>query len=353
MIRVVGSKIITRDNHYVPRFYLKGWSANGSTILTYDLVVKNERVPHWKHCQIKSMACWRDFYSQTADGVVSDAFERMLNSEYETPSIRAFEKVKKNEYVERKDIDSLVNYLVAQMVRTPQWYLSMAKLESALFPEVATKAVREVLDRCSTEWQCKDGSACEDGLEESSSARLSIPIKAELTKDGGPVVVESYSGRTSNLAFATRVLDGVVGNTIRSCCWTVQRCPEGYFLPTSDNPVVVAGSLGSGGLGIEAGAGVRGTVIFMPIDPSHLLFTVRGFTPQRIESAFWELLSTGEIVKLITLNATRYIFARCPIQEVERIRSRIADAEYWKELEKERKEWHDIQSELEAEYCGK
>lgn len=349
----MGSKSITRDNHYVPQFYLKGWSTNGNTILTYDLVVQDERVPEWKRRPIKSMACWRDFYSQTADSSVSDAFERMMNSKYETPAIRAFEKVKHNECVERNDVDCLVNFLVAQMVRTPEWYQSTAKLESALFPRVATKAVEEVLDGCSTERQCKDGSAYGDGLEEGSSARFSIPIKVELTKDGESVAVESYSGRASNLAFACRVLDGAVGNAIRSCCWTVQRCPEGCYLPTSDNPVVMAGSLGSGGLGIEAGVGVRGTVIFMPIDPSHLLFTVAGFTPQRIESAFWELLSTGEIVELIALNATRYIFARCPIQEVERIRSRIADAEYWKELEKERKEWHDIQSELEAEYCGK
>ena len=53
---------ITHRNHYIPRFYLKNWSLDGKTILTYSILVSNSKVPYWTQQSIKNSAVWNDFY---------------------------------------------------------------------------------------------------------------------------------------------------------------------------------------------------------------------------------------------------------------------------------------------------
>jgi hypothetical protein len=43
---------LRKDNHYVPKLYLKQWAHNGK-ILTYRLLVQNENVPLWKEQSLK------------------------------------------------------------------------------------------------------------------------------------------------------------------------------------------------------------------------------------------------------------------------------------------------------------
>lgn len=59
-------KNITRDNHYVPRMYLKNWSVD-KQIYTYSLLVQHAKVPYWREEPIKSASAWKDLYTRRVD----------------------------------------------------------------------------------------------------------------------------------------------------------------------------------------------------------------------------------------------------------------------------------------------
>jgi hypothetical protein len=54
-LRDLGMPQLRKDNHYVPKLYLKQWANNGK-IPTYRLLVQNENVPLWREQSLKGIA---------------------------------------------------------------------------------------------------------------------------------------------------------------------------------------------------------------------------------------------------------------------------------------------------------
>lgn len=116
-------------DHYVPRYYLKGFSKNdGKTIYVYD---KTER-----RCfatQVKSIANETDFYSPE--------IEEYLANIIETPANDALKKIRERVAISANEKQILSAYITCMMKRVPK---GKEKLKE-LAPDTA-EAVRQKID---------------------------------------------------------------------------------------------------------------------------------------------------------------------------------------------------------------
>ena len=83
---------ITRDNHYVPRLYLKNWEENGR-INIYSLIVPHDRVPFWVSRPSKSVAFQKNLYTRIEQGEELDDFEKVFSKRFEMPAKPCLDKI--------------------------------------------------------------------------------------------------------------------------------------------------------------------------------------------------------------------------------------------------------------------
>lgn len=107
-----------KDNHYVPKLYLKQWADQGF-IPTYRLLVPSENVPLWKKQSLKGIAFHQHLYTYLVGQEETDEFERWLDREFESPAEEAIRRVVQEERMEAEHWRRLVRFAVALNVRTP------------------------------------------------------------------------------------------------------------------------------------------------------------------------------------------------------------------------------------------
>ncbi|HET8670230.1 MAG TPA: DUF4238 domain-containing protein, partial [Candidatus Saccharimonadales bacterium] len=130
--------------------------------------------------------------------------------------------------------------------------------------------------------------------------------------------------------------------------WTILRPPEKMTWLTSDNPVIRLNLSSPTDYNFNGGWNSRGTCIFLPLGPEHLLYTQVGKRPpQRGERMIKE---HADLVRKFTAeHAWRLIFAGEQDQEVSIFRPRIVNPA---EVQREREQWnswHEQQTRAEQE----
>ena len=75
-----------RDNHYLPRMYLKPWETASERVWTYRILVPHENVEIWKPFSSKSVGHHLHLYPRQSAGNESDEIERWFDREFETPA---------------------------------------------------------------------------------------------------------------------------------------------------------------------------------------------------------------------------------------------------------------------------
>ena len=109
---------LRKNNHYVPKLYLKQWAHEGH-ISTYRLLVPNENVPMWMEQSLKGIAYQQHLYTYLAGQEETDEFERWLDSEFESPAEEAIRRVVQEDRMSPEHWRRLVRFAVALDVRTP------------------------------------------------------------------------------------------------------------------------------------------------------------------------------------------------------------------------------------------
>jgi hypothetical protein len=102
--------------------YLKGWSLDGRTVQARRLLVPVATYPEWEARAIRSLTAMPDLYTTVQTGEDSDAFERWLNTDVETPAAEALEKVRSDRPLTRRDWDRLALFVASLDIRTLQSY---------------------------------------------------------------------------------------------------------------------------------------------------------------------------------------------------------------------------------------
>src|ERR1700733_11824547 len=110
---------LTRDNHFVPQFYLKNFSTASGEVREYRTLVSHSSVPVWKPVNTAGTGYEKNLYTRIVRGEETDDIEQWLNREFESPAKEPFEKVLAARELTQGDWRLLVRFLASQIVRTP------------------------------------------------------------------------------------------------------------------------------------------------------------------------------------------------------------------------------------------
>jgi hypothetical protein len=338
-----------RDNHYVPCEYLKHWASSGRRVWAYRILVAHENMPLWKESSIIGIAYHSYLYTRVVAGHESDEIEEWLEREYETPAEDALQKATSDGRLTPSDWRVLVRFLAAQDVRTParlvenlqRWYKTMPDL----FNNTLQESVRKL----------ESMNSRGEKLPPAKSPLVEyfpLRIKTE-TNPGhefGTLRAESVVGRGLWL-FGIKHLLSKTAEFLHQHRWTILSPPKGMKWFTSDDPVIRLNYHDPKKYDFGGGWGSKGTEIFMPLSPSHLLYTQIGTRPPRRGTQF--SLDQAELIRrFIAEHAHRIIFAAEPDTHVPRLRPRMVSADLVRDEKMQWSKWHEEQTAAERNLMG-
>ena len=332
-----------RDNHFVPRAYLKQWSNNGNTVWTYNTIVWNEHQKFWESKGVGGLAHWKDFYTQVKDdGTIDDSVEAYFDKEYESKTGEAFKKVREDSQLSDEVMDTLVDFAILQMVRTPAWFSYYSAAMADAFPLVTNKLFDKL------EAELASGKPTQRIFEKTYRAPYYEPfpqldINIDVDDKTKEITVTLPMGRRSFLASIGQILKGGVAKRMRDYNWAVIEMPKDVLLPTCDNPFVRLLVRPGMQPTLDAGVGDKNAALFMPLTPRHLLFVdVGGRTldERQLTEDPWVI---DLIRESIVQNAVRYVYYCKPSDWIVDMRPRRVDREYCLKIDEVMRSWHDSQ----------
>ncbi len=337
---------ITHDNHFVPQLYLKQWSDDGHKLWAYRLLVSNQKVPKWKLRAIRGIAYQRDLYTLIKKGQEVDEFEKWIEKRYEQPAQESIQKDVQGNQLNDTDWERLALLLAAQDVRTPTNYLESIDRWEKTLPDLLENTLQDAVKKLE---KVKKGEKT-DSNKSPFETSLNIKTKVTANKNRGTLQAELLVGRDLWIEQQKFLLLNTA-KVLPTHKWSIIQPALGYEWITSDHPVVKLNYYERGQYDLKGGWGNKGTNLFMPLSPKHLLFTQIGdvFHDYIVLSA----KETKMVQKLLAERALRWIFARKPIENMTEYRSRHVDAVALQEEEKRWEQWHNEQSSAEQKYVSK
>jgi hypothetical protein len=340
-----------RDNHYVPRLYLKAWAASGGRVPTYRVLVAHEDVPVWKLFSSKAVANHAHLYTQIAAGKETDQIEKWFDREYESPAEEPIRKATSDKRLTREDWKHLIRFLALQDVRTPAWFAQRMEALDETAPQLMEETMKNSIQRMQE--AAKTGKAIEP-LKLPAAEREGLPLRVSVRRSpsgGGEIEAVMLRGRQYWHWAIKRAL-AVPEKVLHQHHWTIMKPAKGYKWITSDNPVIRVNYNNLSDYNFTGGWNSPGTCILLPLGPEHLLYTQIGQRmPQRGERMTKE--NTELIRRFTAEHAWRMIFAAEEDEQVSSLRPRIVNAA---EVQYERKQWatwHEQQTAAEKEMVEK
>lgn len=336
---------LKKDNHYVPKAYLRHWMTGGK-VLGYRLLVPHEKSALWRRYSTKSIAMLSHLYTYFSGTEDTDEIERWLDRDFEGPAFPSIAKVVSESKLSREDWSNLFRFAVAQSIRTPARMQSFLKRQNetleAILSESMEGAVAKIREALA------EGVNLEPVPVVDPYSKLPFKLQRVRNTDGE----EGLEGRILNgRKFWIWHIEHILKSTIHrmpSHRWTILHAPPGVTWPTTDNPFTRLGVGANGEWSLEGGWGVPGTRLFMPLSPKHLLFACvgskppkRGTTLSLVEAAFYR--------GMIITGASRFVFST-DMQDIEAFRPRTVSRELYEAEARLWADWHVSQSKEEAEY---
>ncbi|WPO48681.1 DUF4238 domain-containing protein [Pseudomonas sp. S1Bt23] len=334
---------LRKDNHYVPKLYLKQWAHEGF-IPTYRLLVPSANVSLWKSQSLKGIAFHQHLYTYLVGQKETDEFERWLDSEFESPSEEAIRRVVQEERLSPEHWRRLVRFAVALDVRTPARLREFIRRQTETLETLVGETMHRSVEKMEEAIRRNEPlpSTSEDG---DACPLFKISIES-LPDGGGQIKAETIIGRRLWIWQMRHLLTKTLG-CLPAHKWTILHAPPGMSWPTSDNPLIRLNYQDSNNYDFGGGWGVKNGDILLPLSPKHLLYTCignrvwrRGTTPD---------VRTAQLIrKLIIEHADRYVFAQEP-SDIHLIRPRLVCPTVYKEELSIWQDWHCNQSQGEIE----
>lgn len=339
-----------RDNHYVPRAYLKRWSSVASKVWAYRVLVPHERVRLWKEVSTRGIAFHEHLYTRVAASGESDEIERWLEREFETPAEDAIAKVIANQRLSRRDWRLLVRFFAAQDVRTPARLLENLRRWSTWLPVLLQRETTDSVARF-------EAMTSEERAALAAASRIHDDLPFRVTTEripgepGGWLKSETVLGRGFWLWSIRHLLSGEPLEALCGHRWTILAPPDGLTWFTSDDPVLKVNFNSLQDYNFGGGWGSVRTDLFLPLGPGHMLYTQVG-KPVPSRGSRLDDAKAGVVRRLIAEHAHRYIFASAPDPTVPDLRPRIVDAAEVKREQAEWATWHADQTAAERQLMG-
>lgn len=338
-----------RDNHYVPSQYLKNWESSAGRIWVYRILVTHENVPLWKDKSARGIAYHKHLYTRLAIGLESDEIERWFDSEYETPAANILQKVISNGRLTPSDWRILIRFLALQDVRTPARLVERLKSWHETLPELMQSTLENSVKKLES-MSSKDIHTAEP----KSPLTEYIPFHVETEKISGQefriIKAETIVGRGLWL-YSIKHLLTKTADILHQHKWTILCPPNGLKWFTSDDPVIRLNYYGPNKYDFSGGWGSKGTEIFMPLSPDHILYTQIGSRPPKRGTKF-SFEKAKLIRKFIAEHAHRFIFSKEPDNTVPSLKPRVADKNWFKDEENQWANWNKQQTDAERKIMG-
>ena len=332
---------LRKNNHYVPKLYLKQWASNGK-IPTYRLLVPNDKCTLWKDHSINGIAFHQHLYTYVAAQGETDEFERWLDREFENPAEESIGRVINEQRLTTQHWHKLIRFLAAQDVRTP------VRLKEFLTRQ--SRTLEPLLNETLSSSIAKLEKAAQFGVRLATPEDTDLsPFKITIERDGegcGTIRAETVVGRRLWLHCCRNILSNTISH-LMTHRWTILHAPHGITWPTSDNPVIRLNFESPTQYNFHGGWGRKNGNILLPLSPKHLLFTQvgsRSFPRGQTLNEDLALL----VRQMIIEHADRYVFAH-EESDIEIIRPRKVCVQTFKSEQLAWQNWHNEQSKAEAD----
>jgi hypothetical protein len=313
----------------------------------YRVLVSRDTVPLWQRPWIKGLAVHQHLYTRTAAGELTDEAERWFEQQFESPATAAVEKAVTDQRLTPADWNKLIRLLAAQDVRTPARLMETLRRWNTELPSVAQETLGKAVDAFT--------AAKRKGvpLPQFPDLRLAdFPARVTIDKDGHPggatVKVNLLAGRALWLFQLRHLLTHTVEALARHR-WTILRAPAGMQWVTSDDPVVRLNYGDAEHYDFRGGWGSRGTEIFFPLGPDHLMYTRIGEKPPQRGHVLSRSDALG-IQKFIIEHAHWFVIAASRDPYVATTRPRHVDEDAYRAEAAEWAKWHAEQTSAEREF---
>lgn len=340
----VGQQRFSKNNHYVPRMYLKHW-ATDNKIYVYNLLVSNENVPMWQLQSISRTASMNKMYVRMESDSEIDDFETYFSQSFEDPAASPFEKLCKGEKLNSHEWVIIKDYITAQYVRTTSFYIKTQDVNRGILE----KEIDNALHKLSTGDIDPDNNHKADaniGVD-MSLLPLSISIiKGEDRNSQSFVSVESVAGKSTWLMAIKRYLsdDSCIRKWMRQLHWAVVDCPEDTYWPTTDTPLVIINPR----IPQESFIGVAeaDNIFIFPISPTKVLIAKNG---KRLDYGLGVSYKQAIVIKqAIVNNALLYIYSENEDPEIVNMRERLVSESEYKRVHDSLDRWHERYLEKEV-----
>lgn len=334
-------------NHFVPECYLKRWEDSNNKICVYKTLVPHFNAKNWRRYSTSAIAYQKHLYTQYIGGNETDAFEKWLDNEYESPANHVIEKAVSEERLSSDDWDILIRFLAAQDVRTPARLFEHLKRNEKGFTEIIQNSLNELEEKLKNK-EIDSLDKRDSTKKPSQLIPLKITTKIEPGKKTGILKAESYVGRSTWLFSIKHLLENTE-KILHTHKWSIIKPAKGYTWFTSDNPVIKLNYLNQHDYDLQGGWGkIKGNIIF-PLGPNHAMFVQIGDRPI-LKGTRLTIKQTLEFRKFMAENSHRMIFSNSFDDQILMLRPRIVDNE---RLQKEKSEiisWHEQNSIMEQEF---
>jgi len=338
-----------RDNHYVPCEYLKHWASSEMKVWVYRILVAHENMHVWKKSSIRGIGYHSYLYTRIVAGHESDEIEQWLEREYETPAEDALPKATSGGRLTPSDWKVLVRFLAAQDVRTPARLVENLPRWHKTMPNILDRTLQKSIQRMES---IKSRGEELPPTDSSLTEYFPFSIKTETTpgEELGTLKVETVIGRGLWL-YEIKHLLTKTANVLHQHRWTILSPSEGMKWFTSDDPVIRLNFHDLKKYDFGGGWRSEGTEIFMPLSPSHLLYTQVGHRPPSRGTRF-SLDQTKLIRRFIAEHAHRMIFAIEPDVLVPKLRPRTVSMDLVRDEKLQWSKWHEEQAAAERNLMG-
>lgn len=335
-------KQITKDNHYLSQSYLKQWESSKGKVFCYRTLVSNENVPLWDELHIEGTAFFTHLYSRVDKGVISDEIEDWFGSEYETPTSKILATVLKNGILRPEDWENLVKYLALHDLRTP------ARLFEYL--EKSPKYLMDVIQKLIGDFLKDLDNLKKSGIEsmpfKENSHKFPFKVTPIITEgeETATLRIETDIGRASWLSKIQHQMQNT-SSILQKHSWTILHAAFGQDWFTSDKPVMRL-NYHKGTYDFDGGWNSKGTEIFFPLSPEHMLYTkIGGKRLQR--GTRLSQTQTSLINRLIVQHSFRNVYSNKKINEIEKLKARSVNPDQYNYEKEFWQRWHEEQQRSE------
>lgn len=255
-------KEFRRDNHFVPKLYLKKWSSDGQKIWGYRTLVTQEIIPLWKLQSIRGVGYHKNLYTRISADGETDEFELWFDKEFETPAEEALYKATSNLRLSVEEWKRLISFAAAQRVRTPARLIKDLERWRNDMPEFLNSTIRDILQNLGDTRNTGILPKSKDTFDEMI---LPVHVSREPSDDSDFSIfkVETTVGRSMWLFGIKHILTNTLKVLLKHK-WSILHAAPSVKWITSDDPVICLNYYKKGHYDFDGGWGFKGSeIIFL------------------------------------------------------------------------------------------